>query len=85
MFERRIHTTLFGGEAWLASPEDVILHKLYWNKITASERQVNDAAGIAAVQGEQLDRTFLLKWSDSLSVTDDVRRLLRGEIEPKQS
>ena len=85
MFERRIHTTLFGAEAWLASREDVILQKLCWNKITPSERQLTDAAGIIAVQGEQLDRTYLLRWSDSLGVTDDVRRLLRGEIEPKQS
>ena len=85
MFERRIHTTLFESEAWLASAEDVILHKLYWNKITPSERQLSDAAGIVAVQGEHLDRTYLSKWSDSLDVTNDVRRLLRGEIQPKQS
>jgi len=85
MFERRIHTTLFGVEAWLASPEDVMLHKLCWNKITPSERQFSDAAGIVAVQGEHLDRTYLLSWSDSLGIADDVRRLLRGEIQPKQS
>jgi len=85
MFERRMHTTLFGSEVWLASPEDVILHKLYWNKITPSERQLGDAAGIVAVQGEHLDRTYLLRWSDSLGVTDDITRLLRGEIRPKQS
>ena len=85
MFERRMHTTLFGSEVWLASPEDVILHKLYWNKITPSERQLGDAAGIVAVQGEHLDRTYLLRWSDSLGVTHDITRLLRGEIRPKQS
>jgi len=85
MFERRIHTTLFGVEAWLASPEDVMLHKLCWNKITPSERQFSDAAGIVAVQGEHLDRTYLLSWSDSLGIADDVRRLLRDEIQPKQS
>ena len=85
MFERRIHTTLFGVEAWLASPEDVMLHKLCWNKITPSERQFTDAAGIVAVQGEHLDRTYLLSWSDSLGIADDVRRLLRDEIQPKQS
>ena len=63
----------------------VILHKLYWNKITPSERQLGDAAGIVAVQGEHLDRTYLLRWSDSLGVTDYMARLLRGEIRPKQS
>jgi hypothetical protein len=85
MFERRVHTTLFESEAWLASAEDVLLHKLFWNKITPSERQLSDAAGIVAVQGEQLDRAYLLRWSDALGVTDDVGRLLGGEIQPKQS
>jgi hypothetical protein len=32
-----------GFMAVMASPEDVLLHKVYWNKLTPSERQIRDA------------------------------------------
>lgn len=38
----------------LATPEDVILHKLYWYRLggEVSERQWNDVLGVLRVQGE---------------------------------
>jgi hypothetical protein len=54
MFSRRQNVTILGESAWIASPEDVILHKLLWNKISPSERQMRDAAGVFAVQRENL-------------------------------
>src|SRR5437016_5430197 len=45
MFQRRLRTQLFGELAWITSAEDSILHKLVWNKITPSDRQLGDAAG----------------------------------------
>ena len=45
MFSRRTEVTLFGEKAWISTAEDVILHKLYWNTITPSERQLKDARG----------------------------------------
>ena len=59
MFSRRAQETLFGTLAWVATPEDVILHKLHWNALTPSERQLGDAAGIVAVQQDSLDSTYL--------------------------
>jgi hypothetical protein len=51
LFARRQAVELFGMAAWVASAEDVVLHKLLWNKRTPSERQLSDAAGVWAVQG----------------------------------
>src|SRR4026209_2188635 len=31
MFARKLRHDLFGQTAWIATPEDLILHKLYWN------------------------------------------------------
>ena len=35
-FGRRTRVTLFGVPAWVATAEDVILHKLHWHRLTPS-------------------------------------------------
>lgn len=85
MFSRRIRTELFAQPAWICTAEDVVLHKLYWNAITPSERQLGDAAGVIAVQAELLDRAYLEKWAAALNVTGTLDDLLSGRIRPKQT
>ena len=53
MLRRRVQATLFGEPAWISTAEDVILHKLLWNRISPSDRHLGDAAGIVAVQGRR--------------------------------
>jgi len=85
MFERRIKVNLFGETAWLCTAEDVILHKLYWNNINPSERQLGDAAGVVAVQNNALDVPYLNHWAAQLQVIDVLHDLLQGRIRPKQT
>ena len=85
MLRRRLPVTLFGEPAWIATAEDVILHKLVWNRLTPSDRQLGDAAGVVAVQAETLDRHYLRQWAQALKLTTDLERLLSGEIKPKQT
>jgi hypothetical protein len=85
MLHRRIRVTLFGEPAWITTPEDSILHKLVWNRITPSERQLGDAAGVVAIQSEKLDRPYLTKWAEELGVSRELTRLLSGEIKPKRT
>ena len=85
MFARRLRVTLFGEPAWIATAEDTLLHKLYWNSITPSERQLGDAAGIVAVQGADLDRNHLEHWARELAVGTVLRDLLEGKIRPKST
>ena len=70
--------------AWIATAEDVILHKLVWNRITPSDRQLGDAAGVVAVQADALDKNYLRRWARELNWTNELERLLSGEIKPKQ-
>jgi hypothetical protein len=65
--------------------EDCILHKLVWNRITPSDRQMGDAAGVVGVQGEKLDRSYLKHWADALGVSGDLNQLLSGEVRPKRT
>lgn len=85
MLERRLRVSLFGEPAWIATAEDCILHKLVWNSITPSDRQLGDAAGVVAVQGARLDRTYLTKWAAALNVSEELGQLLSGKIQPKRT
>jgi hypothetical protein len=83
MFARRIRAVVFGETAWIATAEDVILHKLYWNRLTPSERQLGDAAGVVSVQKDHLDVEYLRRWASELKVSDLLENLLTGRIRPK--
>jgi hypothetical protein len=85
MFSRRVSVELFGERAWLATAEDVVLHKLYWNLLTPSDRQLNDAAGVVAVQGSSLDLGYLRKWAVELDVGSVLEDLLAGRVRPKST
>lgn len=85
MLRRRIQATLFGEAAWISAPEDVILHKLVWNRISPSDRQLGDAAGVVAVQAAALDNDYLGRWAGELNLSDELKRLLTGEIKPKDT
>jgi hypothetical protein len=85
MLRRRVHTTLFGEPAWIATPEDVILHKLVWNRSSPSDRQLGDAAGIVAVQTGALDENYLKQWALELKLAGELELLLNGKIKPKNT
>ncbi len=85
MLRRRVQVTLFGETAWISTAEDVVLHKLVWNRLSPSDRQLGDAAGVIAVQADTLDTTYLRHWASELGLTEELERLLRGEIKPKET
>ena len=68
-----------GREAYVGSPEDVLLHKLVWNQITPSQRQLADAAGIVAVQEGKLDLAYMKAWAARQSTSDVLEEVLQGK------
>jgi hypothetical protein len=76
---------LLGEAAWIATAEDVILHKLLWNRITPSDRQMGDAAGVVSVQAGALDTSYLRRWARELNLNNELEGLLSGKIKPKQT
>jgi hypothetical protein len=65
----------------VASPEDVLLHKLYWFRQSneASDRQWRDVRGIVKVQGEQLDEKYLSRMAVHLNVEELLDRALSDD------
>lgn len=68
---------------FLCSAEDTILNKLEWYKLggSVSERQWKDILGVIKVQGDLLDKSYLLKWAKELSVEDLLEKaLMEGQM-----
>ena len=85
MLRRCAQVTLFGEPAWISTAEDVILHKLVWNRISPSDRQLGDAAGVVAVQADALDKNYMRQWAQELKLSVELERLLSGEIKLKNT
>jgi hypothetical protein len=68
---------LAGGlQARIATLEDTVLPKLEWaRKAGGSEKQLNDVAGVLAVQGQTLDRAYIERCAGELGVVDLGRTL----------
>ena len=73
-FDRRSPRDFGGRRVFLASAEDVLLAKLEWAKLSESERQLEDAAGILRVQGKALDRTYVGRWVAELGLEHQWKR-----------
>ncbi|MEX0676329.1 MAG: hypothetical protein WD063_04600 [Pirellulales bacterium] len=84
-FERRVQFTLFEMPAVITTAEDVILHKLYRHKLTLSDRQLDDAAGVYCVQRDTLDTAYLDHWASILGVQPELHDLTTGKIKPKST
>ena len=75
-FSRRRPVSAWGISAFVETPEDTILSKLLWNKISPSDRQINDVRGILAFQKDSLDYDYLRRWAVKQGVYDELTRLI---------
>ena len=82
-FVRRLTDELFSIRICVASPEDVILAKLEWAKMSESERQIRDAAGVLRVMQGELDADYLDSWIAELGLGrqwENARRLAGSNL-----
>ncbi len=65
--------------AKFASPEDTILSKLEWYRMSGevSERQWRDILGVLKVRAGELELDYLQKWAGELRVSDLLERALK--------
>jgi predicted nucleotidyltransferase len=74
-FSRRREERLANRRIFTSSPEDTILAKLEWAKGSGSERQLEDARGVAEAMGERLDWDYLRRWAEELGVGELLEEL----------
>ena len=76
--ERRRAVATLDPPLFVASAEDVILHKLRWYRLgnEVSDRQWQDVLGVLKVQRGRLDLDYLHQNADRLEVEDLLERAL---------
>jgi hypothetical protein len=76
-FSRKHSEEFMGLKMNVSSPEDTILAKLKWAKLSGgSEKQFTDALRVYEVQSGKLDLSYLEQWSVILEVGSLWKRLL---------
>ena len=80
-FARRVQEDVFGIRLDVSSPEDTILAKLRWSRLSGGSRKAYmDALRVYEVQVHRLDQRYLDDWAQRLDVTD-LLEALRGDAE----
>jgi len=75
-FARKYAEDLMGMKINVSRPEDTILMKLRWSKMSGgSQKQFIDALRIYEVQFKNLDHGYLNEWAARLSVVPEWERL----------
>jgi hypothetical protein len=78
-FSRRYGEEAFGQVLVVSSPEDTILMKLLWARMSGgSEKQMQDALGVYELQFGKLDRDYLRRWAATIGVEEEL-----GSLEEK--
>lgn len=76
-FERRRVTPWYGLSVIVVTPEDTVLSKLEWCRLSGgSERQLTDVAGVVSASGAALDHAYIEHWVDDLRVREEWARVL---------
>jgi hypothetical protein len=75
------------GEVYVHSPEDLILNKLRFYRISQQTKHVRDIASIVLYQAEALDATYIERWVQALSLADEWHEIQRriAELRNKPS
>lgn len=76
-FGRRYVEQVFGLDLKVSRPEDTILMKLRWAKMSGgSEKQFLDALHVYEVQAGALDLDYIARWAGALGVSEDWDRIV---------
>ena len=76
---RRMRLQIEGTTVYVAAPEDVLIAKLQWAKLSDSKRQIQDAVGILATQRDRLDLPYIEHWVNELLLNDQWHAIRRAE------
>jgi hypothetical protein len=73
---------ILGSQLKVSAPEDTILVKLHWAKISGgSEKQFTDVLRVYEVQAKNLDLDYLNRWASQLGV-EELWQRVQLEAEP---
>lgn len=81
-FTRKYEEKILGLSMKISTPEDTILMKLQWTKLSGgSEKQFTDALRVYEVQYMNLDLSYMEAWSQTLQIKE-LWEKLKQEAQP---
>lgn len=81
-FERKQEENVFGYNMKVSSPEDTILSKLRWAKLSGgSDKQFTDALRVFEVQYSILDMDYIDEWASILKI-EEYWEMLKQNSQP---
>jgi len=81
-FARKYKETIFDYPLFISAPEDTILMKLNWAKLSGgSEKHFNDAMRVYEIQHEILDIPYMNIWAKKLDL-EELWKKLKEESQP---
>ncbi|HSN74164.1 MAG TPA: hypothetical protein VL334_03605 [Anaerolineae bacterium] len=63
------------GEVYVHSPEDLILNKLRFYRISQQTKHVRDIASIVLYQADALDMAYIERWVQTLNLADEWQEI----------
>ncbi|MBI4708862.1 MAG: nucleotidyltransferase [Candidatus Portnoybacteria bacterium] len=80
-FKRRVAKNILGEKIYFTSPEDLILIKAIWYRMSPMSRQLEDIESILKISGKRLDMKYLRKWTGKLGLS----KILSGRTLSQQT
>jgi hypothetical protein len=63
------------GQVYVHSPEDLILNKLRFYRISQQTKHVRDIASVVLYQADALDMAYIERWVQALNLTDEWQEI----------
>jgi len=76
-FKRRKDKTILGQRVYFISPEDLILSKLRWYRISPSSRHIEDIESILKISNKIIDKKYLKKMAVKTDIAEELNGLLK--------
>lgn len=77
-FDRRQQVDLLGTPLYIATAEDVVISKMEWAKMSESERQLGDVAGILRTRADELDTAYIERWVVAMGLHEQWEKARRA-------
>ena len=76
-FRRKKTEIILGERINFISPDDLILSKLRWHKMSQSSRHIEDIESILKISGKKLDKKYLKKMAAKQGILNELNNLLK--------
>lgn len=72
-FKNKRKQKVSGQDVFFISPEDLIISKLEWYKLSESDRHIDDVKSVLKVSGDKLNKKYLNHWISKFNLAGIIK------------